>query len=187
MALVTRYEITQVLPCLADGMKIRITAELDADIETALPYLNSSMKTAVYNPLGKALTVRKEGMFITFRGRSINATKLRDVEHANRELHSWIEVINDTWERRTTITPSFERRIQLTALQIYQALPATNCKECGRMHCLAFAAMLLSEEASIMACTPLFTPEWRSKRLAMLELLEGAGYTVPTEFMGIPK
>ena len=184
MALVTRYEITQVLPCLADGLKIRITAELDADIEAALPYLNSSIKAAAYNPLGKALMVRKEAMFFTFRGRSINATKLRDVEHANQELHSWIEIINETWERRKTITPSFEGRVQLTALQIYRALPATNCKECGRMHCLAFAAMLLSEETSVMACKPLFTPEWRSKRLAMLELLEGAGYAIPAEFMG---
>ena len=70
-------------------------------------------------------------MFFTFRGRSINATKLRDVEHANQELHSWMEIINGTWESRTTLTPSFERRIQLTALQIYQALPATNFKECG--------------------------------------------------------
>jgi len=187
MALVTRFELVQVLPCLADSTKIRLVAELNADIEMALPYLNAVIKAAVYNHAGKALAVKKHGMFFTFRKRSITGAKLRDVEHANQELRSWIEIINDIWERRQAITPSFERRMQLTALQIYRALPATNCKECGYNHCLAFAAKLLSDSVSVMACKPLFTMEWRAKRLELLELLEGAGYSVPAEFMGSTK
>jgi|WetSurMetagenome_2_1015567.scaffolds.fasta_scaffold19007_3 ArsR family metal-binding transcriptional regulator len=183
MALVDRFELVQVLPCLADGSKIRITAELGTDIEEALPYLNSVIKSAVYNSIGKSLTIKKDGMFFTFRGRSINATKLRDVDHANQELHSWIELINRTWERRQMITPSFERRMELTALQIFRALPSTNCKQCGFVHCLAFAVKLLSDSVSVMACRPLFTPEWRAKRLVLLEILDAAGYPVPPEFM----
>ena len=40
MPLVTRLEIISVVPCLADTMRIRVTAQLDADIGDVLPYLN---------------------------------------------------------------------------------------------------------------------------------------------------
>jgi ArsR family metal-binding transcriptional regulator len=183
MPIVNRCELVQVLPCLADSSKIRITAELDSDIEPVLPYLNSVLKGAVYNPAGKSLTIKKDGMFFTFRGRSINATKLRDVDHANQELHAWIALVNETWERHPLITPVFERRVELTALQIYKALPATNCRQCGFPTCLAFAVKLLSDSVSVLVCKPLFTPEWRHKRLVLLEILDGAGCAVPAEFM----
>jgi ArsR family metal-binding transcriptional regulator len=182
MALVARFELVQVLPCLADGTKIRVTAELNADIVPVFPYLNAVIKTAVYNPAGKSLTLKKDGMLFAFRGRSIQGAKLRDVEHANQEMRSWMEVINEIWERRQEIEPSYERRMQPTALQIYQSLPGIHCRECGCTHCLAFAAKLLSEEASMMACKPLFTPEWREKRIKLLEILESAGYAVPSYF-----
>lgn len=37
--------------------------------------------------------------------------------------------------------------------------------------------------ASVLACRPLFTPEFRGKRVKLLELLEEAGYEVPAEFL----
>ena len=94
-----------------------------------------------------------------------------------------VDQANDVWERRAEITPSYERGVQLNALMLYKGLPATNCKECGDPSCLAFAAKLLSGEASVLACKPLFTPKFREKRVALLELLEGAGYEIPPEFL----
>jgi ArsR family metal-binding transcriptional regulator len=184
MALVCSYEIVKVLPCIADTSKIRVIAELDADIGEALPYLNAELKKVVFNPGGKTLTYKREGMCFTFHANGITATKLRDVEHAQAELQAMVDRVNDVWERRADITPSYERGIQLTALQIYRGLPATNCKACGEPSCLAFSAKLLSGEASVLACKPLFTPEFRGKRSKLLELLEEAGYEIPAEFLG---
>lgn len=183
MPLVNRYEIVKVLPCIADTALIRVVATLDADIAEALPYLNATLKKVVFNPGGKTLTYKVEGMCFTFHQNGITATKLRDVEHAHQELQAMVDRVNDVWERRAEITPSFERGVQLTALQIYKGLPATNCKECGEPSCLAFAAKLLSGTITVLACKPLFTPEFREKRGKLLELLEEAGYEVPPEFL----
>jgi ArsR family metal-binding transcriptional regulator len=38
MPLLSKYEITTVLPCIADTSKLRVIAKLDADIGDALPY-----------------------------------------------------------------------------------------------------------------------------------------------------
>lgn len=183
MPLVSKYEITTVLPCIADTSKLRVIARLDTDIGEALPYLNATMKKVVFNPGGKTLTYKKEGMCFTFHENGITATKLRDLPHAHEELQAMLDRVNDVWERRAEITPSFERGAQLNALILYKGLPAANCKECGEPSCLAFAAKLLSGEASVLACKPLFTPKFREKRVALLELLEGAGYEIPPEFL----
>jgi ArsR family metal-binding transcriptional regulator len=183
MPLVNRYEIVSVVPCLADSVRIRVTAQLDADIGEALPYVNAVLKRAVFNAEPRTLTVIRAGMCFSLHTRRIAGAKLRDLDHAREELEWWLALINDTWERRATITPSYERGQQLSAIQIFKGLPATNCKACGEATCLAFAAKLLGEKASVLSCTPLFTPEWREKRVALLELLEGAGYQIPPEFL----
>lgn len=90
---------------------------------------------------------------------------------------------NGVWEQRGEITPSYERRGQLSALAVYKGLPAINCKEYGEPSCLAFAAKLLSGEASVLACKPLFTPKFRENRFALLELLHESGYEIPPEFL----
>ena len=184
MPLVSRYEIIGVVPCLADTTKIRVTAQLEPDISEVMPYLNAVLKRAVFNPQPPTLTVIKAGMCFSLFAHRIAAAKLRDLDHAREELEWWLALINDTWERRATLTPSYERGLQLSAIQIFKGLPATNCKACGESTCFAFAAKLLTEKASVLACTPLFTPEWREKRVALLELLEGAGYPIPPEFLG---
>ncbi len=183
MALVTGYEIVTVLSCIADTSKLRVIAKLDADISEALPYLNAVMKKVVFNPGGKTLTFKREGMCFTFHEDAITATKLRDLPHAHEELTAMTARINDVWSRRGEIKPSYDRGLRLNPFQIYKGLPATNCRECGEPSCLAFASKVLSEEASILACKPLFTPDYREKRIALLELMEEAGYEIPPEFL----
>jgi ArsR family metal-binding transcriptional regulator len=184
MPLVTRLAIIGVVPCLADTAKIRVTAELDADIGDVLPYLNTTLKNAIYNARTRTLTVRKEGMLFTLRRNTLTGTKLRDVDHVRIELERLIATINETWERRSDITPSFERREQPTVLEIYRRLAATNCRQCGENTCLAFAAKLVAERVTVVSCAPLFTPEWREQRIALVELLEATGYSVPSVFVG---
>ncbi|GAB4274906.1 MAG: (Fe-S)-binding protein [Deferrisomatales bacterium] len=177
------YEITTVLPCIADTAKIRVIARLKGEAGEVLPYLNAEEKRAVFNPGAQTVTFKREGMCFTVKNAEITATKLRDVEHARAELDALVARLNEVWDRRDQITPSYDRGLQLTALQIYKGLPGTSCRECGEPSCLAFAAKLLADEVSVLACRPLFTPEFRDKRVKLLELLEEAGYEVPPEFL----
>ncbi len=183
MPFVNRCEIIQVVPCLADTSKIRVTAILDVDIGDLLPYLNSILKRVIFNPQGRSLSLQKDGMHFSFKGMRISATKLRDVDHARSELAAFVDLINDVWARRAEIVPSVDRGEQLNALQVYKGLPGTNCKECGQLTCMAFAARLLAGDVSVLMCKPLFTPDFRMKRISLLELLEEKGYDVPPEFL----
>lgn len=183
MSLIERFEIIRVLPCIADTAKIRVVAQCDGDIGEVLPYLNATVKGATYNPGSHSLSVQRDGMRFNFFSGGVTAVKLRDLDHARTELQGWTERINETWEDRAKITPSLERGVRLTALQVYKALPASNCRQCGEASCLAFAARLVADEVSVLSCLPLFEAEKRGTRLALLELMESAGRDVPAEFL----
>ena len=76
---------------------------------------------------------------------------------------------------RENLTPLDAPRKRLVAMEIYQLLPQTNCKLCGKASCFAFASMVTVGEAEIKECTPLFEEEkYVDKRQALLDLLAEA-------------
>jgi len=181
--LVTSIEITHVLPCFADPSKIRIHARPSADLREALPYLNAVVQRAVYHHAAPALTLTREHRIICLHPQLITGAKMDDAEDARLQLDWLKETINETWDCRDGIEPRFDRREKLTPLPVYKLLPGTNCRECGVLTCLAFAVELAGERASIMRCSPLFTPPLADKRNLLLALLSDAGYEVPSLFL----
>ncbi|TDA69881.1 MAG: Fe-S cluster protein [Clostridia bacterium] len=174
-------KITRVSPCWADAAKIRLQAEMSRDIAEIMPYLNSVLSNATYNPHSQTLTFMKEGRLLTLYADHLTMAKALNTTDA-RQVLDWLkDLINDTYRRRAEIEPCYETRSRPTALQIYQWLPRTNCRECGEVTCLAFAARLLLGEQSIGRSRPLFTGEYRHLKEAMLELVGALGYDVPQE------
>ena len=168
--------VSRVSPCLADASKIRLRAELTDDIAEIMPYLNSVIKNATYNPKGLSFTFMKEGRLFTLYPRQLTLAKALNTTDA-RQVLDWLkELINNTYRRRNEIEPCFETRTRPTAMEIYQWLPRTNCRQCGETVCLAFAAKLLMGEQAIDHCRPLFTEEYLHLKEAMLELVEALGY-----------
>ena len=45
--------------------------------------------------------------------------------------------------------------MKLNVMELVKLLPRTNCKECGEVTCMAFAAKLAKGDARIEACRPL--------------------------------
>jgi acetyl-CoA decarbonylase/synthase complex subunit gamma len=60
---------------------------------------------------------------------------------------------------------------ELSPIEVYMALPRTNCKECGEENCMAFAVKLVNREVSLELCTPLFKGEYEEPRKKLEELL----------------
>ena len=56
----------------------------------------------------------------------------------------------------------------VSAMEIYQLLPKTNCKKCGVPTCMAFAVGLLGRQNKIEQCTPLLEEPKYEKKLAKL-------------------
>jgi ArsR family metal-binding transcriptional regulator len=180
--LVETLEITHVLPCLADASKIRFHASASVDISPVLPYVNAIIPKAIYNPTSQSLTLYRDYRIICLQGRLITGAKADDVEDA-RALLDWLQgLLNDTWDRREEITPSYARRERLTPLPVFRLLPKGNCRACGFLTCLAFAVELAAERRSVLQCGPLFDAAHQGKRHVLLDLLANAGYEVPSAF-----
>jgi ArsR family metal-binding transcriptional regulator len=63
--------------------------------------------------------------------------------------------INQAWENRAEITPSFEGAPKPQVLEILKLLPRTNCRECGEPTCMVFAARAAEGIKSATDCPPL--------------------------------
>ena len=161
-------------PCEPGAERWSAKAALDEDIGVALPYLNATLKGAVYNHSARALTWRMGGHAIAIRPREIAISNLRDKDAAATKMQRVADIINHTWERRSEITPSVEMRQRLKPMDVYKLLPATNCKACGQPTCFTFALKVTAAEVEPEQCPPLFTDPFREKREKLLTLMEGA-------------
>jgi ArsR family metal-binding transcriptional regulator len=174
--LLSSYNITRILPCLADPEKIRVIAEIPDEIHEVFPYLNATLKGCIYNHPANTLTIKKDGKLFTLHFQHITLAKIEDEKEADEILRWLKDLINETYEKREQIEPNYSMAAELKALDIYKLLPGTNCKKCGEPACLAFSVKLVGRDIEIAKCDPLFLPEFKEKRDVLLDLLRAAGY-----------
>ncbi|MBY9006951.1 MAG: 4Fe-4S binding protein [Candidatus Lokiarchaeota archaeon] len=59
-------------------------------------------------------------------------------------------------------------------MELFQYLPQTNCKKCGKLTCMAFSLELLKGNVNIEECTPLLDEsKYQNKYSKLKELLKG--------------
>ena len=75
-----------------------------------------------------------------------------------------ISRINRIWEERKQITPSYTERKPPQVIEIFKLLPRTNCRQCGYLTCMAFAADLSQSKVTTEACPPLCQPEYSANK-----------------------
>ena len=78
---------------------------------------------------------------MTVHPREIAVNALRDEEEADKILEWMKREINEAWENRDKITPSYEGAPKPKILEILKLLPKTNCRECGQPTCMVFATL----------------------------------------------
>jgi ArsR family metal-binding transcriptional regulator len=156
-----RAAIIELTPCVADDTKIRLIAEISSNISPVLPYLNAVMTHASYDPAGDTLAFMEGYRMIVLYARRISAAKPDDIVDAWLTLERIRRHVNDTWACRSELEPSYVRRPQPQALQIYQLLPRTNCGKCGETTCMAFALRVSSGKLDPGLCHPLFETQHR--------------------------
>jgi len=157
-------------PCEPGAERFSAVARLTTDISEALPYLNATLRGAVYNHTAKALTWKKGGRNIAFHSYKIAAGNLEDRAEAEQVIQGLIKTVNRTWERRAEITPDYETHQRPTPMAVYQLLPGTNCRGCGEPTCFAFALKLAASQRKIIECPLLFEPAYAEK-LAELQAI----------------
>ncbi len=158
-------------PCDPGSERFTARALLVTDISEALPYLNATLRGAVYNREGPTLTWKKGGHNIAFHPYEIAVSNVQDREAAVKELEGLVDLLNRTWARRAEITPDYETRQRPTAMSLYQLLPGTNCRVCGQQSCWNFALKLAAAQVELTACTPLYEPAYAERRTALEALI----------------
>lgn len=165
-----------VAPSMADEKKIRLIGYFDRVITEILPYLNAVIKGASYNKGASTLTYAKERRLINLYNIKITIAKADDIIDAWKVLDEVKELINRTYKNRDTIKPNYDEKVKVTALQIYGWLPKTNCRACGEVTCLAFAARFLQGEQKLSKCAPLSTESrFSENKKIMQEMAEALG------------
>jgi len=60
---------------------------------------------------------------------------------------------------------------KLSPIDVYMLLPRTNCKECGEVNCMSFAAKLVNREVSLEECPPILKKEHENAYRKLQEIL----------------
>jgi ArsR family metal-binding transcriptional regulator len=170
--LIEKYDIEVFTPpCDPGAERYAAKAHLTADISEILPYLNATLRGAVYYASASALTWKKAGHNIAFHAFEIAVSNVEDRDGAEKELRGIIDLVNRTWERRAEITPDHTTHQRPTPMAIYKLLPNTNCKQCGESTCYSFALKLAVSQKNLADCPPLIEPKYAEKRAALEEIV----------------
>lgn len=161
--------------CNPDAMAVHCFAHLDQDVGEALPYLNTVLGGFEYIREPPSVTFKAHGKLITVHGCKIAVNALKDEAEA-RKIVEWLKrEINDAWEKRERIVPSFKGAPRPQLIEILKLLPKTNCRQCGEPTCMVFAARVAEGAKGIDACPPL-DPAQRPKLeeyMVRFRLLDG--------------
>jgi len=158
-------------PCDPGAERYSARARLTTHISELLPYLNATLRGAIYHPAANALTWKKAGHNIAFHAYEIDTSNVEDREGAEKELQGLIDLANHTWERRSEIIPNFETRQRPTPMAIFKLLPQTNCKQCGEPTCYTFALKLATSQKQLADCPPMAEAQYGEKRIALEEIV----------------
>ena len=129
--------------CQSTVESLHCFGHLDQDVREALPYLNAVLGGFEYTKDPPSVTFKAHGKLITVHPRKIAINALRDEQEADKILE-WLKgEINEAWERRAEIEPSYEGRARPRIIEVLKLLPKTNCRECNEATCMVFATRVV--------------------------------------------
>ncbi len=171
--LIEHYNLKVYSPPTDTGVeRFSAFAGLSVDISDVLPYLNATLRGAIYRRAANTLTWKKGEYAIVFHASQIAVGNAADYDAGVAEIDGLIELVNRTWEQRAEITPDYEAHQRAPLMAVYRWLPQTNCRQCGEPTCYAFAIKLVASQKSVRQCAPLNVPSQTEALLALQDLLE---------------
>ena len=138
--------------CNPSFQSVHCIARLQKDITEVLPYLNTVLGGTHYSADPPSLTLKVHGKLITLHPREIAINALEDEAEAEKILQWLKKEINEAWENRGEIEPTFKDRPKPQILEILRLLPRTNCKACGQPTCMVFATHVSQGAKGLDAC-----------------------------------
>lgn len=173
----TNISLVFIKPCTTGGGRIKFRAKLNHPVDEVLPYLNAEIKTGLYIPQAKTFTYKIGSHIINIHDHSLTCTQLTNEAQCYEMIDHIKDLINDTWERRDSITPNEETRERPSAIQLYKLLPKKiGCKACGEASCMAFASKLILGSTRLNQCPLLKDEAYAPNYLSLESHLQLLGY-----------
>jgi ArsR family metal-binding transcriptional regulator len=154
--------------CNPNFQSVHCIAHLETDISEVLPYLNAVLGGSTYTQNPPSVTFKVHGKLITVHSQEIAINALKDEEEADKILKWLMQEINDTWEKRDQIKPSFQGISKPQILEILKLLPRNNCRQCGQATCMVFSLLVADGVKGPKDCPGLNDP-YRTKLQKYLE------------------
>ena len=163
--LIADYEIRLVGPgCVSGAGRWGAQVNLNNDISAVFPYLNAILNNAWYDHQNRVLIWGEQGQRYAFRPDQILVARVQDQRHARQIVRDITDKVNDIWQERDNITPCFTEKKLPSLIDIFKLLPGTNCKRCGYLTCMAYAADLRQGEVHVQECPSLAQPEYAENK-----------------------
>ena len=148
--------------CNPSSESVYCIASLNEDVAEVLPYLNAVLHGMEYFRDPPEVVFHLQGRSIKVGARAIAVNRLADEEEAERVLAWWKDKINEVWEKREDIVPSYEGKVKPSLINVLRLLPKTNCKKCGQPTCMVFASQVVEGKLGAAHC-PELSAENREK------------------------
>ncbi len=141
--------------CNPNSEAVYCIATLNEDVSEALPYLNAVLHGTEYYRDPPEVVFHLQGKSIKVGAREIAINRLADEEEADEVLAWWKDKINEAWEKRESIVPSYEGKKRPRLIDVLRLLPKTNCKKCGQPTCMVFASQVVEGKCGAEHCPEL--------------------------------
>ncbi|MCP4108974.1 MAG: hypothetical protein GY749_26160 [Desulfobacteraceae bacterium] len=132
--------------------------KLDNDVSLLFPHINAMLKEAGFHDRPEHIQFVLDDIRCTLYPDELIAASSIDQDQAVGFFKRFIDFINDLYAKKDTIKPNHKKIRQISAIDIYKLLPGTNCKECGFLTCLAFAAALSKAQTTPDRCPGFSSP-----------------------------
>jgi ArsR family metal-binding transcriptional regulator len=141
--------------CNPSFESVHCIARLNEDVSEVLPYLNAVLGGTQYFNDPPEVMFHHNGKIIKVGAWEIAVNALQD-EHEADHILEWMKTeINQAWDNRAMITPSFSGKTKPKLMEILRLLPRTNCKKCGQPTCMVFAAQMMDGGRGVEQCPEL--------------------------------
>lgn len=131
---------------------------LDQDLKHLFPYINAVLDDAVYYENPEHVRFLFDG-YRCFLYPNLTVAHFFESKMAAKDfIACLIDFLNDIYNQKETIRPNYDQIKQVPIIDILKILPKTNCRECGYLTCMAFAAAIIKGKVAVDKCPSLASP-----------------------------
>lgn len=139
--------------CNVNTTAVNARVVFDEDLAPLMPYLNATQTRAQYYPAVPQVKFLLDGRWVLVIGNTVSGIGFEDEESARAGAKRLGGFVREFAASRDSIEPDETPYEAPSVLDLYQNLPRRpGCSDCGFPSCMAFAAALAREEATIETC-----------------------------------